>query len=132
MARSTWRWFAAALVVAIGILLLLPTFLPAPQAVLIARAVIAFLTLLISTELLQDALELSKAASTIGSVYDRLKAAFPVEDPDLMALLGDYNSSVQSAPVIPDAIYESHRVRLTQLFQTEFGNSTEANPSKAP
>ncbi len=82
------------------------------------RVLLAVLSVLISREFFGAAMAYTVAASTASSIVERLQSLQSDDDilPDLMLILGDYNSAVESAPLFLPGVYEKHEKKLNALW----------------
>jgi hypothetical protein len=117
-AKRFWFLFTAFLVC--GILLLLGSipFGSAQQVIGGVRIASAMLVLLVSTDILGRALAYSTASHTLDRIGLRIKEIRPSGYPrcDLLMILCDYNSAVESSPMPAARIYEKHREQLNRLW----------------
>lgn len=119
-ARRKWSQFALALA---GTLLLLVgfPFLPDQRAIITAAQVLCLgLTFLVTRDLVSRAHSFSQASHSTERIDDRLERMRSGEIllQDVLVAFGDYNSIVESTPMIESGLYRSERARLSALWKS--------------
>lgn len=118
---ASWAWTRFVMAVAVAAALLLSSILVATyeQLVTVGRLVCTGVIFFIGNEMLGAARGYTRAHEALSSLQARVRAirgnGYPAGD--LLLLLGDYNSAVESAPMMAPRVYEKHRVRLDDLWR---------------
>jgi hypothetical protein len=114
-------WFLFALFLTFLFLLLLGSipFVNKQELLGAVRVACAMLVLLVSTDLLGRALDYTRAFHTLDGICQRIKQIKSDRDIscDLLMILCDYNSAVESAPMPASGIYERHRDELNRMWK---------------
>jgi hypothetical protein len=117
-AHRAWLSFALFSCAFVILTLSLLPFLVTRQWSELGRIVSLMLILLISADVFGTAHQFSRSARIVEQVTLRLQAVkaahYPL--PDLLIVLGDYNSAVEAAPTISTSIYAKYRDRLNRLW----------------
>ncbi|WP_339822499.1 hypothetical protein [uncultured Parasphingorhabdus sp.] len=118
-ARQTWVSLFLFMCIAIAMFASSMLFLDVSQIQLGARLLCATLVLLMSQDIAGNAMAYASAHRQLAGFQSRLKnlrlSGYP--QPDLLLLLGDYNSAVESAPMMAPGVYQQNRVRLDELWR---------------
>lgn len=117
-ARATWAWFALALCVLTGLLLLVPLLPTGVDAVRYCYIISIGLAMLITSDLQGRARAYNKAATAL-KVIDRDLERIrwnPDLDADTLHLFLDYNSIAEVTPTVPTQVYLKMRSKLNQLW----------------
>jgi ABC-type multidrug transport system fused ATPase/permease subunit len=132
-AQRTWMQFVVFFLVGAVLFFAAIPFVNAEQLQIGARVFCAFLTLLVSAEILGAALSYTSAASIVGNILSRIEAlefsGYPRAD--MLMVLSDYNSAVESAPMFRSGLYEKHCDRLNDLWCTK-PNRSRRSVKKPP
>jgi len=123
-AVRSWFYFIGATLVTIFILLgfLYISKDQSSSAYLnLINVIMAGLTLLISRSFMGNALAYSGAERTVSRILERIQILKKTDDekkilPDLLMILGDYNSAVESAPLFLPGLYNSNKILLEELW----------------
>ena len=117
-ARRAWLSFTLFSCSFLILTLSLLPFLVTQQWLELGRIVSSMLILLISADVFGTAHQFSRSARAVEQVTLRLQtikaAQYPL--PDLLILLGDYNSAVEAAPSISVSTYKKYRSTLNRLW----------------
>lgn len=118
-ARGAWGRVCLAGAALLVVLLALPLMPDSQSAIVVARVLCACMTFVVAVDLVGTAMRYSAAALATGDVDTRLQGVIAggCSLVDIINLFCDYNSSVESAPLIPTAAYERHRDKLNQLWR---------------
>ena len=85
------------------------------------NVVMSGITLLISRSFMGNALAYSGAERAVARILERLQILKKTDDdkemlPDLLMILGDYNSAVESAPLFLPGMYKRNKTALDKLW----------------
>lgn len=118
-ATRQWVLFGIILVLSILGLLVIPFLNVGMLAVLVSHVVCLILLWLITGSLFTTAIAFTSAANSIDAIEGRLSnmARNLEPDEDILILVGDYNSILESTPTIPSNIYLKNRDRLNRLWE---------------
>lgn len=118
-ARWAWGMFALALAVAFCLLLSAIVFASDDQAIVLARLVSTGLVFFIGAEVLGAARGYTRAYEALDSWQARLKAVRAKGYPngDLLLLFTDYNSAVESAPMMAPGVYKRNAAELDRMWR---------------
>lgn len=117
-AKRSRIWLVAASGLAVVTMFTLPTITIQSWSIAVAQIVSVVLIFLISIDLLGRTLDFFEASSRASGVDDRVEHFLTVgaHENDLIMIWGDYNATVQDAPIIPTSIYERNKERLNKLY----------------
>lgn len=118
-ATSQWIYFGVTLCMSIIGLLAIPLLSIGDLSLLISHVICLILLWLITSSLFTTAMSFTSAASAIDAIEGRLSnMAKNIEpDEDILILVGDYNSLLESTSTIPSAIYLKNRDKLNRLWK---------------
>jgi hypothetical protein len=118
-ARWAWGIFALSGAVAFGLLLSAVVLASAEQAVTVARLVSTGLVFFIGAEVLGAARGYTRAYEGLASWQARVRAVRAKGYPsgDLLLLFTDYNSAVESAPMMAPGVYKKHAADLDRMWR---------------
>lgn len=116
--KRAWIKFGAMMVAVIMIMIMTMPFLEGDMEIVISRVVLVIMTLLVSREVLGDAMDYAAAQHELELILERLETLKDKADKtaDLMLILGDYNASVQSAPMPQSGVYEARRASIAKAW----------------
>ena len=117
-ATRQWIYFSAILGLSVIGLLVIPLLNIGSSSVLASQFVCLILLWLITGSLFTTAMLFTNAANSIDAIEDRLSnmAKNLEPDEDILMLVGDYNSLLESTPTIPSDIYLKNRDKLNRLW----------------
>jgi hypothetical protein len=115
-AKSAWIRFGGMAIAVIIIIVATPPFLSGELPIILSHIVLVVMTILASREVFGDAVAYSTAHREVGLVMERLEALRAKTDKttDLMLILGDYNSAVETAPMPQSGVYERRRDEISR------------------
>ncbi len=118
-ATSQWIYFGATLCVSMIGLLVIPLLNIGDLSLLISHVICLILLWLITGSLFTTAMAFSSTANAIDAIEGRLSnMSKDIEpDEDVLLLVGDYNSLLESTPTIPSSIYLKNRDKLNRLWE---------------
>lgn len=118
-ATRQWISFGVSLGVSIIGLMVLPLLDLGGLSVLVSHIICLILLWLITGSLFTTAMAYTGAANSIDTIEGRLSnMAKSVEpDKDILILVGDYNSILESSPTLPSSIYFKNCERLNRLWE---------------
>ncbi|WP_300395752.1 hypothetical protein [Henriciella sp.] len=116
--KRAWIRFGAMMVAVIIIVIMTMPFLDGDMEIVLSRVVLVIMTLLVSREIFGDAMDYAAAQHEVELILERLETLKDKADKtaDLMLILGDYNASVQSAPMPQSGVYEARRASITKAW----------------
>ncbi len=114
--RSRWYAFGVPVVLAVAIAVAWP-FLPSSVGILLARALVVFLSLLFVFDEFGRNLTWGAAAVQAERVDRRLESLKGDELEPVLALFGDFSVATAGAPPIPTNVYQAERARLNELWK---------------
>lgn len=117
-ATRQWIYFGATLCVSIIGLLIIPFLNIGDLSLLVSHVICLILLWLITGSLFTTAIAFTSTANAIDAIEGRLSnMSKDIEpDEDILLLVGDYNSLLESAPTLPSSIYLKNRDKLNQLW----------------
>lgn len=118
-ANRQWIYFGATLFASVIGLLVIPLLSIGDLSRLISHVICLILLWLITGNLFTTAMSFTSTASAIDEIEGRLSnmAKNIKPDEDILVLVGDYNSLLESTPIIPSAIYLKNRDKLNRLWK---------------
>jgi hypothetical protein len=113
-----WRRLTVSFVISIALLLSAIMMADTSQLVTSARLLCTVITFLVSNEVLGAGRAYLRAHQALDGLQARVRSLRQCGYPrgDLLILLADYNSAVESAPMMAPGMYKKHRERLDELW----------------
>jgi hypothetical protein len=113
-----FRWaFSLSLAFAVAALLIGTTYGAPSDRLRAAEIVCTVLTVVISKDMLGRALDYNSAAGKVADIENRIqRLSFPGSEVDLTLIFADYNSTVESAPIIAPFVYEKYKIFLNTIW----------------
>jgi hypothetical protein len=117
-AKRAWLYCIVYSIVGVSLLFLSVPFFDAERLLGAARVLCAYMTLLVSTEVLGAALNYGSAARSLNALLPRFEAVRASHFPrsDLLLLFLDYNAAIEGAPMFIPGLYEKRRALLNELW----------------
>ena len=108
----------AIVTILVAVLLVVPAAVRGSWLLRVLQLVNVAIVFIVTSNLIDDTIRYARAASAVADVDERLErivaAGAPIED--VILAFTDYNSAVESAPTIPDQMYEKHQAYLNKLW----------------
>lgn len=116
--KQTLWWFAGAVLLSLFTLMFLPSITAQAWTQKIAQTLSVILMFLISIDVFGKVIRFFQAATDAEDIDSRLEQLMSngLKEEDLIIVWGDYNSVIESAPLIPTFLYEKHKDRLSSLY----------------
>ena len=113
-----WVYFVASLCLSIVGLTIIPLLNIGSLNILVSRVFCLILIWLITGNLFTTAMAFTSTANSIDAIESRLSNMVKNLEPDedILILVGDYNSLLESTPTIPSKIYLKNRDKLNRLW----------------
>lgn len=118
-AKRYWSYSVLFLSLFFIILLAIPSIPSYQWSIIIVRLVCTALVCLVAIDIVGTAIAFSEAAHIVSGIDDRLANIMlsGSSESDVISVFGDYNATIQGAPLIPTGIYKQHRERLRRLWE---------------
>lgn len=117
--KSAWVRFAVMAIAVVFFMVTTIPFLSGELPIVLSRIALVVMTVLASREVFGDAAAYSTAHREVCKVIERLEALRVKADKkaDLMLILGDYNSAVETAPMPQYGVYERRRNVIAEAWR---------------